>query len=70
MIAAGHVLVAEDRQARLVGVVAVQKLDCGDRFDLVQLFVDPGAIRTGIGRAGRCPRTERKPRPKVPSVCG
>ena len=51
MIEAGHVLVAEDRHASLVGVVAVQKMDCGDKFDLAQLFVDPSAIRTGIGRA-------------------
>src|SRR5450759_2058314 len=43
MIEAGHVLVAEDRHASLVGVVAVQKMDCGDKFDFCLLYTSDAA---------------------------
>jgi predicted N-acetyltransferase YhbS len=51
MIEDGHVMVAQDQHANLVGVVAVQKLDGDGNFDLAQLYVEPRVIRMGIGRA-------------------
>jgi GNAT superfamily N-acetyltransferase len=51
MISSGRVLVAETAVGSLVGVAAVARLDECDRFDLSLMFVDPAAIRTGIGRA-------------------
>ena len=51
MISSGRVLVAETAVGSLVGVAVVARLDECDRFDLSLMFVDPAAIRTGIGRA-------------------
>jgi predicted N-acetyltransferase YhbS len=50
MIDEGRVLVAEDQHANLVGVAAVEKMDSEGKFDLARLFVQPSAIRSGIGR--------------------
>src|SRR6266566_2780788 len=51
MIEAGRVLVAESHEGTVFGVVAVEAVDGAGRFDLARLFVDPSAIRTGIGQA-------------------
>jgi len=51
LIEAGRVLVAEDRHADLRGVVTVERMDSAGKFDLSRLFIQPEAIRTGIGRA-------------------
>jgi predicted N-acetyltransferase YhbS len=50
MIEKGRVLVAEDRHANLLGVAVVQKMDSEGKFDLARFFVEPSAIRAGIGR--------------------
>ena len=50
MIGDRLVLVAEDQQANLLGVAAVQPMPSEGTFDLSRLFVEPSAIRTGIGR--------------------
>jgi predicted N-acetyltransferase YhbS len=47
-IAEGRVLVAEDKDGRLVGIVAADPLT-GGAFDLALLFVEPHAIRKGVG---------------------
>ncbi len=49
-IATGRVLVAES-DAALLGVVAVMPMPKEGVYDLDRLFVDPSAIKTGIGRA-------------------
>jgi predicted N-acetyltransferase YhbS len=51
MIAGGGVLVAEDDAGTLLGVAAVQPMPEEGTFDLARLFIEPSAIRTGIGRA-------------------
>ena len=51
MISSGRVLVAETAAGRLAGVAAVARLDECGRFVLSLMFVDPAAIRAGIGRA-------------------
>lgn len=51
MIGAGRVLIAEDRDTDLVGVAAVERMDSEGKYDLSRLFVEPAAIRVGIGRA-------------------
>jgi predicted N-acetyltransferase YhbS len=50
MIKDGGVIVAEDQHLNLVGVAAVQAMDSERKFDLTRLFVEPAAIRAGIGR--------------------
>ena len=50
MIDAGRVLVAESEDGSILGVAAAEKLDGAGRFDLTLMFVEPTAIRTGIGR--------------------
>jgi GNAT superfamily N-acetyltransferase len=50
IIEAGQVLVAEDSDGRLLGVAAVEALETPGEFDLALLFVDPGAIGSGVGR--------------------
>jgi GNAT superfamily N-acetyltransferase len=50
MIASGGFLVAENDADELLGVTAITSLDGAGRFDLALLFVEPAAIRTGIGR--------------------
>jgi GNAT superfamily N-acetyltransferase len=51
VIDAGRVVVAETSTGRLLGVAAVAPLPEPRRFDLLLMFVEPGAIRTGVGRA-------------------
>ena len=50
MIDTGRVLVAESEEGSLLGVAAVEKLAGAGRFDLALMFVEPTAIRTGIGQ--------------------
>jgi GNAT superfamily N-acetyltransferase len=50
MIGEGRVLVAENQRGSLVGVAAVEKISMS-KFDLARLFVEPAAVRTGVGRA-------------------
>jgi predicted N-acetyltransferase YhbS len=50
MVAEGGVLVAEDDAGKLLGVTAITPLDGDGSFDLAFLFVEPAAIRTGVGR--------------------
>jgi GNAT superfamily N-acetyltransferase len=50
MIGDGFVLVPEDHDGNLLGVAAVQPMQAEGAFDLSRLFVEPSAIRTGIGR--------------------
>jgi GNAT superfamily N-acetyltransferase len=51
LIDAGHVIVAETATGHLLGVAAVTPLSETGHFDLALMFVEPNAIRTGIGRA-------------------
>ena len=50
MIDEGRVLVAEDGNGCLLGVTAIGATPTRDEFDLHLLFVEPLAIRAGIGR--------------------
>jgi predicted N-acetyltransferase YhbS len=50
-IATGGFLVAETAAGTVLGVAAIENLDVPGRFELAYLFVEPTAIRTGIGRA-------------------
>jgi GNAT superfamily N-acetyltransferase len=50
-IATGGFLVAETIAGTVLGVAAIEHLDSPGRFELAFLFVEPIAIRTGIGRA-------------------
>jgi GNAT superfamily N-acetyltransferase len=51
MIGNRLVLVAEDRAGAAVGVAAIESSGSDGAYDLSRLFVEPSAIRTGIGRA-------------------
>ena len=46
----GHVLVAEDETGAVLGVASLEALPQEGDFDLLHLFVEPAAIRTGAGR--------------------
>jgi GNAT superfamily N-acetyltransferase len=61
MIAAGSVLVAEDAAGIALGVAAIAATPRAGRFELSLLFVDPAALRGGVGRAlfGAVTRTLR-----------
>src|SRR5580704_813786 len=50
MIAEGRVLRAENETGEIVGVAAAVPLAAKGAFDLGQLFVDPDAMRAGVGR--------------------
>lgn len=50
MVARGCVLVAYDDDGRLLGVAAIDAMLAERTFDLSRLFVEPSAIRTGVGR--------------------
>ena len=50
-IAAGGFLVAENGAGPILGLAAIEQTDTPGRFELAFLFVEPMAIRTGIGRA-------------------
>jgi GNAT superfamily N-acetyltransferase len=49
-IATGRVLVAESEDGTLLGVTAAMPLDRDGVYDLDRLFIDPPAIKTGVGR--------------------
>ncbi len=48
-IGRGRVLVAENESGELLGMVAAEPLDADGYFDLALLFIDPKAIRQGVG---------------------
>jgi len=50
-IASGRVLVAEGADGKLLGVASVAPMEESGMFDLVHLFVEPGLIGSGVGRA-------------------
>jgi GNAT superfamily N-acetyltransferase len=50
-IAAGRVFVATGRSGDLLGVVDCCALPEPGAFDLLHLFIEPSAVRRGIGRA-------------------
>ena len=50
-IEAGRVFVATDATGTLLGVADGCKLPEAGSFDLLHLFVDPSALRRGVGRA-------------------
>jgi len=50
-IAGGRVLVAQDARGRLLGVASVAPIEERGAFDLAHLFVEPGLIGGGAGRA-------------------
>lgn len=51
MIEKRLVLVAEDHGGAVLGVVAIEPMGADGAYDLSRLFVEPSAIRTGLGRA-------------------
>jgi GNAT superfamily N-acetyltransferase len=51
MIAAGRVLVAEDKHSTILGVASVARLDAAGTYDLAHLFVEPRAIGRKVGKA-------------------
>ncbi len=50
LIASGRVLVAADDADRLLGMASLAPLADG-AWDLLHMFIDPGAIGSGVGRA-------------------
>jgi GNAT superfamily N-acetyltransferase len=50
MIAEGRVIRAENGNGEILGVATAMPLAPKGVFDLGQMFVDPGAMRTGVGR--------------------
>jgi predicted N-acetyltransferase YhbS len=50
MIDKCRVLVAEDRNSGLLGIVAVEPAQAQGQVDLALLFVEPSAIGKGVGR--------------------
>lgn len=51
LIASGRVVVAEDPVGRVLGVAAVAPMEKGGSYDLDRLFVEPDALRRGVGQA-------------------
>ena len=51
LIASGRVLVAENDERRLLGVASVAPMEEEGSFDLERLFVEPDALRRGVGQA-------------------
>ena len=51
LIASGRVVVAEDNTGRVLGVAAVAPMDETGSYDLDRLFVEPEALKRGIGQA-------------------
>ena len=50
LIADGRVLRAEDESGEILGVATAVPLTPKGIFDLGQMFVDPNAMRAGVGR--------------------
>lgn len=51
MIAAGLVVVAENDAGLVIGVGAIAPMEEAGSYDLERLFVEPAALRRGIGEA-------------------
>jgi GNAT superfamily N-acetyltransferase len=51
LIASGRVLVAENDEGRALGVAAVAPMEGEGSYDLELLFVEPDALRRGVGQA-------------------
>jgi predicted N-acetyltransferase YhbS len=51
MIGNRFVLVAENHDGAILGVAAIEPVGADGAFDLSRLFVEPSAIRTGVGRS-------------------
>jgi GNAT superfamily N-acetyltransferase len=51
LIASGRVVVAEDDAGRVLGVAAVAPMEEAGSYDLDRLFVEPDALRRGVGQA-------------------
>ena len=51
LIASGSVLVAQGGDEALLGMASIAPLPLEGHFDLLHLFVEPGVIGTGAGRA-------------------
>src|SRR5579864_8491360 len=51
LIASGRVIVAEDEAGRVLGVAAVAPMEEAGSYDLDRLFVEPDALRRGVGQA-------------------
>ena len=49
-IATGRVFVAEEEGGTLLGIASVAPLEQDRTYDLVHLFIEPGAIGNGVGR--------------------
>jgi GNAT superfamily N-acetyltransferase len=49
-IETGRVLVAEDKDGALLGVAAAMPMPKQGVYDLDRLFIEPSAIKTGVGR--------------------
>ena len=47
----GSYIVAADDEDRLLGVTRIERLDEAGAFELDKLFIDPGAMGLGVGRA-------------------
>lgn len=51
LIARGCVLVAEDASGTAAGIASIDALERQGDYDLVHMFVEPGRIGSGVGRA-------------------
>jgi predicted N-acetyltransferase YhbS len=51
MIRKRFVLVAEDHNGDVLGVAAIEPVGAEGAYDLSRLFVQPSAMRTGVGRS-------------------
>ena len=51
LVASGRVVVAEDPVGRVLGVAAVAPMEEDGSYDLDRLFVEPDALRRGVGQA-------------------
>ncbi len=51
LAASGRVIVAEEGDGHLLGVAAVAPMEEAGTYDLDRLFVEPDALRRGVGQA-------------------
>ena len=51
LVASGGVMVAESANGTLIGMASIAPMAQDGCFDLVHLFIEPGLIRSGAGRA-------------------
>jgi hypothetical protein len=67
VIEQGRVLVAEDQHGRRLGVAAIEPTQSNGKFDLSLLFVEPSAIRCGLGAScSRPPHSSSRERAALP----